>query len=487
MNKQIDFQTDKSIKTSSYSAATKSGSDSSFQTFLTNSLDKTLNTKETTPVGTDLQTSATNLKQDSSGLVYVGSTTKTSPTVSHVLSNNDEFKQQSWDIIYSTINKEKPYTSIPLRASIYYDKQNGELSWSKGEMSQQPPKLHTAQEIATTSPVTTSQAVSLGKVNSEFPTVSHLLAASSELSAEKWNILSASTNSDKDFSKIPKNTEIWFNKYTKELSWQGSGSSSATASQSENKLVHLENQSQLSFHTKTPTANPYENNEITRNASGQGATPINTASESTTQLLKNTSSIAPDLTEAVKPFIGTPYNKIDCYGLVINGLKNMGLPYSGKGGLRNKLTSMAKQKGLPDNTYLTGEGIVKATGKQVFTHSSATISNWTKEADKIYQDMRQLLQKGQILSFSTPTRGHTGIISQHNDKWTFINSGRMDNHVAEANRSKEVGEEDLVNEVHNWFKLAKKNREPLLVTLGQIEKEKIRSTIQPNFQVSQRI
>lgn len=480
MNKQIEFPTNHSLNTLNYPVPKKSGTDSSFQSILTGSLDKSLTTQESLSLHREPLTSS-EVIQDDTEPVLVGTTTKTSPTVSHVLSANDELKQNRWNIIYSSVNKEKSYNSIPLGASIYYDKKSGELSWSKDEIIQKSTTGLLKETMGITLPNTTPPTVSLGKVNPEFPTVSHLLAASAELSSEKWNILSASANTNKDFSKIPQNTEIWFNQLTKELSWQGSGS------QSESRTAGIENIFNPSLQKTAAPSHTYSSNETANRANAQDAAAVNTLKNSGPDTPQTQSSLPPDLTEAVKPFIGTPYDKIDCYGLVINGLKKMGLPYSGEGGLRNKLTSMARQKGLPANAYLTGEGIVKATGKQVFTHSSAKINNWTQEADKIFQDMTQLLEKGQILSFSTPTRGHTGIISQHNDKWTFINSGRMDNHVAEANRSKEVGEEDLANEVNNWFKLAKKNREPLLVTLGQIEKDKIRTTIQPNFQMSQRI
>ena len=102
------------------------------------------------------------------------------------------------------------------------------------------------------------------------------------------------------------------------------------------------------------------------------------------------------------------------------------------------------------------------------------IDNPERAADRTLNTMKEVMAEGQILSFSTPTRGHTGVIArQENGEWTFINSGRMDNPVSEALSSKEVGEEVLVNELQNWFSLARRRNEPLTITLGQVDQAKV--------------
>jgi hypothetical protein len=49
----------------------------------------------------------------------------------------------------------------------------------------------------------------------------------------------------------------------------------------------------------------------------------------------------------------------------------------------------------------------------------------------------------------------------------------MDNNLAGAKGSMEVGEENLGAEVRNWFRLAAKGGEGLKVSLGSIDMEKL--------------
>ncbi len=89
--------------------------------------------------------------------------------------------------------------------------------------------------------------------------------------------------------------------------------------------------------------------------------------------------------------------------------------------------------------------------------------------DQIYSEIAPHLQKGQILSFSTPTRGHTGVVSRKGEEWTYINSGIIDNQMTPGRVSERVGEERLKAEIRNWFTLAANRKESLTVTLGQID------------------
>ena len=83
------------------------------------------------------------------------------------------------------------------------------------------------------------------------------------------------------------------------------------------------------------------------------------------------------------------------------------------------------------------------------------------------------LEKGNILSFSTETRGHTGIVSNKNGTWTYINSGVIDNPVNKNTTPKGVGEEKLDKEIENWFRLAFKRNESLVITLGKLNQNKL--------------
>jgi hypothetical protein len=87
--------------------------------------------------------------------------------------------------------------------------------------------------------------------------------------------------------------------------------------------------------------------------------------------------------------------------------------------------------------------------------------------------MAPFLSEGLILSFSTPTRGHTGIVSRQGEDWTYINSGLIDNQVSPGRVSERVGEEFLKKEIKNWFVLAADRKEPLTVTLGHLDKDQL--------------
>jgi len=184
--------------------------------------------------------------------------------------------------------------------------------------------------------------------------------------------------------------------------------------------------------------------------------------------IRNTS-----LADAVRPYIGTSYAKIDCYGLIVRGLINQGVQYFGHGGLREKLQNLALFDGLPDNAYLNGEGLVEKAGRKIFTNSIQRIFNTREETDKIYSEITPYLREGLILSFSTTTRGHTGIVSRREDDWTYINSGLIDNQISSSEASERVGEEFLKAEIKNWVDLASNRKEPLTVTLGQIDENQL--------------
>jgi hypothetical protein len=181
------------------------------------------------------------------------------------------------------------------------------------------------------------------------------------------------------------------------------------------------------------------------------------------------------LADAVRPFIGTSYAEINCYGLIVRGLMNQGVQYHGHGGLREKLENLALLDGLPNNAYLNGEGLVEKAGTKIFTNSIQRITNTAEETDKIYSELTQYLREGLILSFSTTTRGHTGIVSRREDDWTYINSGLIDNQISSSEVSERVGEEFLKAEIKNWVVLASSRNEPLTVTLGKIDENQLQA------------
>ncbi len=379
--------------------------------------------------------------------VPLGTINQKTPTVSHLLASHSKYNHSTWNILASRENKDKNFTALTIGSEVKIHSQTQEITWSfptspsktDSSSSLTHEKSGFAQENLTAlTPLPPQEQKSsnqeklyLGTLDRTHPTVSHLLKGHPEVAGKTWQVLSNPINNQKTFTSITSGTKIYLNISSSEISWTSRSNSTLTTSVA-SQSINIAN---------TP------------------------------------STTSPNLTEAVQSFLGKPYEEIDCYSLLVSGLKKMGIPYGGKNGLFNKLTQMAEQKGLPSNAYLNGEGIIEAAGKQLHSQSYMSINNWSKAANDLYQTIQPLLQKGQILSFSTPTRGHTGIISQFDNQWTFINSGNMDNHINHPSSPKEVGEEHLIQEIKNWFKLAKKNDESLIVTLGKLDDAKLLSAL----------
>lgn len=365
--------------------------------------------------------------------VFVGQITKEAPSVSEVMIKNGNFGNRSWEIIYSPVNREKPYTKIPEGTKIFLDPQSKELFWGQNEA------VAAAQKSVVSEPLyqNAEKGVLLGTLNGEAPTISHLLASSDTFSKQKWEILALPVNVNKDFTHIPVGAIVRIDPETKEIHWQTGQKVSGVTPQN---MV---------------AASPYVNKQFFSPDAVVSGDQV-------------------DLSKAVQEFIGTPYSQIDCYSLVVKGLKNVGVQYGGTDGLYRRLTDMAKAKGLPSNAYLTGEGLVEAIGSRVLYEAYPVVKSPDIAARESLEKMARVMERGQILSFSTPTRGHTGIISQQgNGDWTFINSGRMDNPVNIVQSKKEVGEEDLLAELTNWFNLARRRKESLTLTLGRVELAKL--------------
>ncbi|MCK9294522.1 MAG: hypothetical protein M0P70_05515 [Desulfobulbaceae bacterium] len=388
------------------------------------------------------------------------------PTVSDILVNNSQFSKDAWQIIYSEKNGRKDYAMMQPGTRVFIDKNTLELIWEDGAA---PSYSRTTQSAGQSSVPQGEQAagsavsvhadsfpavlpaasggeavrpggekISLGRLAGENSTVSHLLLQNPRYGREAWRIIQADINRDKVFTQIQGGEEVFLDPQTLELSWQQSDPP----------------QSEVPEETAASVTVPAEEFPA---AEQNPADPFSS-----------------NLVRAVQSYLGRSYREINCYGLVVRGLSRIGVQYGGRGGLQDQLVRMAKNKGLPANAYMTGEGLIEASGEKVFTASLNSVKNVEKVAGEIYNEMAPYLQKGYILSFSTPTRGHTGVISQHDQMWTFINSGNMDNQVEKAGRAKGVGEEDLAKEIKNWCRVAAKSGESLVITLGRLQEEKLR-------------
>jgi hypothetical protein len=276
------------------------------------------------------------------------------------------------------------------------------------------------------------QPVSLGKILQKGETVSHLLSRNPLYKKDIWRIIHSELNHTKPYTKILPGTEVYIDPQTLELTWNRDKMPVEPSPRAERKeQIDLRNQ------------------------------------------LAGADQFSEELVRAVEPYVGRPYEEMDCFQLVVQGLEKMGVRYQGRGGLGERLMEMATGKGLPSNAYLNGEGLIEASGSKVYSKSMFKVQDSRSQAREIYKEMEPFLRKGFILSFSTPTRGHTGIVSQKKQVWTYINSGEMDHHIGARPAQKSVGEESLIDEVRNWLSLAAERGESLIITLGRLQANKL--------------
>lgn len=300
--------------------------------------------------------------------------------------------------------------------------------------------------------------VSLGTISKETATVSELIYRT-PFKKDCWNIVLSSINADKPYKTIPPGTEVYLDPETREVFWG-------------KELAAFEKES----------SEPVD----TRNAKGMDTRETIRFSPMESQEMTGETSHVPDFSEAVREFIGKDYNQMDCYELVVGGLRNLGVRYRGKGGLGEELIKRAREKGYASNHYLTGEGLVSASGSDVYKKRFASITDPEKEADAFLSEITGILKQGQILSFSTQTRGHTGVVSQVDGTWTFINSGTMDNTLEGRNGGRRVGEERLSDEIKNWFRLAGNRKEGLMISIGSIDLSKLAAYTPAAASISER-
>lgn len=369
--------------------------------------------------------------------IVLGEISRKSPTVSHLLDTNDDLRSQMWNILFSRVNNSKEFERLPFGTKVWIDSGSKEISWDANVSRRENLAVNELLFHDNTSggeefQIDNKELVSLGRIDGRNTTVSHLLASNGELKDNGWQILASDINRNKSFRTIAEGTEVFLNAGSGEISWKtAEDNESAKLAATSHKKIY-------------PVVTPFEQNKD-----------------------------ASDLSNAVKKYLGRSYQDINCYELVVKGLQDLNVRYSGKGGLQTMLTRMATDQGMAANAYLNGEGIVKAAGSTVFSENYPVGGDWREKAENLLRYIEPLLEDGQILSFSTPRRGHTGVVSQTGEQWTFVNSGRLDNSIESVRVKKGVGEEVLKNEIRNWFRLAHNKREELSVTLGRLEKDKL--------------
>ncbi len=290
----------------------------------------------------------------------------------------------------------------------------------------------------------------LGTVTQSVSTVSELLIRHPEYKKDCWQIIYAKENIDKPYTQIPAGTDIYLNPDTRELVWQTEAAENIARQPSESVC---------------PSSTPDESSSPVLASSGVPGPEKNVAFK------KTETHFTQELVNVARSFIGTPYHKMNCYEMVVEGLETMGVRYHGKGGLAEHLKDMAARQGRSRYACFNGEGLIQASGTNVFSKTITSVKDFDAESDTILEEMTPRLEKGMLLSFSTTSRGHTGIISQKGPGWTFINSGWLDHDIENRPHQKGVGEERLGDEIKNWLKVAARQNEPLQITVGRFGKE----------------
>jgi hypothetical protein len=404
--------------------------------------------------------------------VLLGTISAENPTVSNLLKANPDYERDTWRIVHSEENRDKPYTQMRPGTDVYLDTESFEVVWDyKGaptapesalastgrtDSVQRSEGVERGVNAPTATPGHVARSekgglqgpkhVLLGALSPEKPTVSDLLEQHPVYGKDTWQIVYSDMNRAKPFTRIRPGTKIYLNTETLELAW--------------GRAVDRPDM----FPNSTEVAS--------------------TSPEVRTKSVSEADSFSEKLVNAVRPYMGATYEELDCFELLVQGLEKLGIRYEGRGGLGEHLVKTAVRKGLPWNAYLNGEGLIQTSGSEIYSKSISRIRDIETQARHLFAELEPLLEKGFILSFSTPTRGHTGIISQSERLWTFINSGDMDHRLGSQSASKGVGEESLTEEIRNWVSLAAGRKEPLLVTLGRLVEEKLRSVMIPGRQAS---
>lgn len=392
--------------------------------------------------------------------VVLGTLDAAHPTISHLLADHPRYDQDKWNILHSPENRDKQYTRIKSGSVVTLDPATLSLGWSRplAAKKQGGPDPGAATAAPVDPAAAPSSLVSLGNLSAAQPSVSQLLRSHPVYGSECWQILKAEVNSQKNYATIRRGTEIALNPQTKELVW----------GQGDQPPISQGHKGAAPLHPTFGAAVAAEE-AITPTLAGSGGEVVAGRTEP--------DPFSANLAEGLKAHIGKSYQRLNCYNLVVQGLKEQGVQYLGQGGLEAKLEQVARAEGKASNSYLNGEGLVKVGGTEVYQQRVPVVNDPKNEAKKLYAAMEPYLQKGYVLSFSTPTRGHTGIVSRKGEEWTYINSGRLDHNTEESRVRKGVGEEYLQGELENWCIMAARRKEPLQVTMGRMLAEKL--VVQP--------
>ncbi len=377
-----------------------------------------------------------NHARDSGGKIPLGIISETMPTVSHFLVGHPQYGDHCWSIVHSERNRHKSYTKIQPGTAVFIDPEKLEISWTEEVQALQRPHSEAHKTLACQRDVLAEPGKAEVSVKSE--TIPERVFSGINPQEEKQPAVFLGTITEN--TPTVSHLLVGHPRYGSEA-W---------------RIIHSQtnrNKPYTGIQAGTAVYLDPQTQEIYWNQGRDG--------------------FSVQLVEAVQPYIGRPYEDMDCYELVVQGLVNLGVRYHGTGGLLERLEHMAAREGRPRNAYLNGEGLVDASGIKVYSKSFVRIKDAKAQAREVIRGLDVLLRKGFIVSFSTHTKGHTGIVSERNGEWTFINSGKMDHHLEMATDSRHVGEERLDEEITDWFALAAQRGESLKITVGRLDEKKL--------------
>ena len=163
----------------------------------------TVETDKDKPVlNNGLQAAGKNLQEPE--LVQIGTLSKGAPTVSELLIKHPAYGKNCWNILNSSINRDKTYTTIPDGSRIYLNPETLEIVWNRQKVS------GNGTQTKNNTPKN-AEPVFLGTLSKSNPTVSELLIKHPAYGKDCWGILSSSINRDKTYTTIPGGSRIYLN------------------------------------------------------------------------------------------------------------------------------------------------------------------------------------------------------------------------------------------------------------------------------------
>lgn len=153
----------------------------------------------------------------------------------------------------------------------------------------------------------------------------------------------------------------------------------------------------------------------------------------------------------------------DCLEFLADLLEENGINYYGKNGLADALIVKARNEGKNLNAYLTGEGLTQKLSSNPITVQIK--KDGSDSFEDVWSQLIPHIRKGAILSFSSQSFGHTGIVDRMENSWIYFNSSGMPSKP----ETYKVLAEDLKSEIRSWFQRAKRQKTFLNITVGEID------------------